>query len=162
MFRNYGYAQFHKKNNTIPASGKALPDNPDQPSAPADDAQSARAAPEQRQPVPEEHLEDEAAADLDAPGEQPRREAHARGEIWFSGPPLRPEGKKVAPMVVRMHQNLGHPSQPDFTRFLNSAMAVQVRSHRSVPQAAVCGMSAHPRAPASATLAHAEARAVQP
>lgn len=40
------------------------------------------------------------------------------GECWFIGPPLTQEQKKVAPSIVRMHRNLGHPRQEDFTRAL--------------------------------------------
>ena len=40
------------------------------------------------------------------------------GECWFVGPPLTAQQKKLAPSLVRMHRNLGHPRQPDFTRAL--------------------------------------------
>ena len=40
------------------------------------------------------------------------------GECWFVGPPLTAQQKKLAPSLVRMHRNLGHPRNPDFTRAL--------------------------------------------
>ena len=40
------------------------------------------------------------------------------GECWFVGPPLTSGQKKLAPALVRMHRNLGHPRKEDFVRAL--------------------------------------------
>ena len=40
------------------------------------------------------------------------------GECWFVGPPLSSNQKKLAPSLVRMHRNLGHPRKEDFVRAL--------------------------------------------
>ena len=46
------------------------------------------------------------------------RQDFGAGECWFQGPPLRAEQKKLAPSVVRLHRNLGHPRTEDFVRAL--------------------------------------------
>ena len=46
------------------------------------------------------------------------RQDFASGECWFIGPPLRHEERRIATSLVRMHRNLGHPRQEDFTRAL--------------------------------------------
>ena len=40
------------------------------------------------------------------------------GECWFPGAPLKAEQLKLAPSVVRLHRNLGHPRTEDFVRAL--------------------------------------------
>ena len=39
-------------------------------------------------------------------------------EQWFIGPPLNNKQKKLAPILAKLHKNLGHPSQADLTRAL--------------------------------------------
>ena len=46
-------------------------------------------------------------------------------EVWFIGPPLTAAQKQVAPHVVRMHRNLGHPRNEDFVRALAQHGKVQ-------------------------------------
>ncbi|CAK9048607.1 Retrovirus-related Pol polyprotein from transposon RE1 (Retro element 1) (AtRE1) [Includes: Protease RE1 [Durusdinium trenchii] len=46
------------------------------------------------------------------------RQDYASGECWFIGPPLRHEQRRLAPSLVRMHRNLGHPRTEDFVRAL--------------------------------------------
>ncbi|CAK9000465.1 unnamed protein product [Durusdinium trenchii] len=46
------------------------------------------------------------------------RQDYGAGECWFQGPPLRTEQKKLAPSIVRLHRNLGHPRQEDMVRAL--------------------------------------------
>ncbi|CAE7230751.1 RE1, partial [Symbiodinium sp. CCMP2456] len=46
-------------------------------------------------------------------------------EVWFVGPPLTAEQKKLAPFVVKAHRNLGHPRAEDLTRALAQNAKVQ-------------------------------------
>ena len=91
--------------------------------APGDPQDPIPARVEQRvQSVPEgEVVSDPLEESLDeAMGQQglARRE-HASGECWFIGPPLRHEHRRLAPSLVRMHRNLGHPRNEDFVRALS-------------------------------------------
>ena len=67
---------------------------------------------EGRQEVPQ----DAPAAAGDPP---PRREDVGNGELYFAGPPLTVQQRAVAPIVARLHKNLGHPSNVDLVRLLN-------------------------------------------
>lgn len=44
------------------------------------------------------------------------RQDYGASECWFHGPPLKSEQKKLAPGVVRLHRNLGHPRTEDLVR----------------------------------------------
>ena len=46
------------------------------------------------------------------------RQDYGAGECWFPGAPLKAEQLKLAPSVVRLHRNLGHPRTEDFVRAL--------------------------------------------
>ena len=46
------------------------------------------------------------------------RQDYANGEIWFIGAPLRHEQRRLAPSLVRLHRNLGHPRTEDLVRAL--------------------------------------------
>eukprot|EP00435_Cladocopium_sp_Y103_P026045 s2476_g6.t1 len=74
------------------------------------------AQPQPVQKIPEsEEVEDPMVLELQQQGLV--RQDFA-GECWFIGPPLTHEQKKLARPLVRMHRNLGHPRQEDFTRAL--------------------------------------------
>ena len=71
------------------------------------------------------------------------------GEHWFVGPPLNAKQKKLAPTVVKLHKNLGHPSQPDLTRALIQAGNVEpeaIELSRRM-KCAVCERTRRPRIP---------------
>ena len=115
--------------------------------APSDDTpESAEAQPDRRSKVNDVKAEvshDEAGA-----GATQNKEDFGNGEIWFAGPNLKPEEKKVAPTVARMHANLGHPRTADFARFLNTAMASQVSI--DLARRLRCAACLRTRAPAQA------------
>ena len=46
-------------------------------------------------------------------------------EVWFVGPPLTAEQKRLAPFIVKAHRNLGHPRAEDLTRALAQNAKVQ-------------------------------------
>ena len=46
------------------------------------------------------------------------RKDFAQGEMWFIGPPLRHEQRRLAPALVRLRRNLGHPRTEDLVRAL--------------------------------------------
>ena len=73
-------------------------------------------------PAPEQHLHEDLVAVDDPVHTALQEEGLVRqdfaGECWFVGPPLTSAQKKLAVSLVRMHRNLGHPRQPDFTRAL--------------------------------------------
>ena len=94
---------------------------PGEPQAPAPAKQIA--------PVPEpppdgEVIDDPFDPGGDPDGQDPDEAGRGRvrqdygGEIWFIGPPLRHEQRRLAPSLVRMHRNLGHPRTEDFVRAL--------------------------------------------
>ena len=72
--------------------------------------------------APEQHLHEDLVAVADPVHTALQEEGLVRqdfaGECWFVGPPLTSAQKKLAVSLVRMHRNLGHPRQPDFTRAL--------------------------------------------
>ena len=76
----------------------------------------AQAAP--RQPVPPEPDGEVVVDHLQESMEDQRliRQDYGAGECWFQGPPLRHEQRKLAPSVVRLHRNLGHPRTEDLVR----------------------------------------------
>ena len=84
--------------------------------APGDPADPAPQQEPPRQPVPVEPHDDGALLE---PKESPvlTKQTYA-DEQWFIGPPLTNKQKKLAPMLVKVHKNLGHPAQPDLTRAL--------------------------------------------
>ena len=84
--------------------------------APGDPADPAPRQEPPRQPVPVEPHDDGALLE---PKESPvlTKQTYA-DEQWFIGPPLTNKQKKLAPMLVKVHKNLGHPAQPDLTRAL--------------------------------------------
>ena len=72
-----------------------------------------------RQYVPEgdivvDHLDE--VVDLGLEQQQLIRQDYGASECWFQGPPLKSEQKKLAPGVVRLHRNLGHPRTEDLVR----------------------------------------------
>ena len=71
------------------------------------------------------------------------------GETWFEGPPLTNRQKKLAPSIVKLHKNLGHPSQPDFTRALVQEGNVETEAIELSRRlkCAVCERSRRPKAP---------------
>ena len=84
------------------------------------------------EPAPQENRQEETrppAAEqqnfTDPLPDPPRRKEMTGDSCWFEGPPLTPEEKAVSATVVRMHNNLGHPRQPDLTRLLNQYGAKQ-------------------------------------
>ncbi|CAL1151001.1 unnamed protein product [Cladocopium goreaui] len=84
--------------------------------APGEPKEPSPAAPPPRQPFEE----GPPAEDLLLPALQQEglvRQDFA-GECWFVGPPLTSGQKKLAPALVRMHRNLGHPRKEDFVRAL--------------------------------------------
>ena len=94
--------------------------------APGEPQDPAPAHRDQRvQPVPQPAHDGEVVAD---PLEEPMQEVmaqqglvrqdYASGECWFIGAPLRHEQRRLAPGLVRMHRNLGHPRNEDFVRAL--------------------------------------------
>lgn len=83
----------------------------------------------------------------DAPDSIITRQAY--GETWFIGPPLTNKQKKLAPTVVKMHKNLGHPSQPDFTRALVQEGTIEpeaIELSRRL-RCSVCERSRRPKTP---------------
>lgn len=88
--------------------------------APGEPQQPSPAAPQPRQHF-DEAIEDNVITDdhatLALQDEGLVRQDFS-GERWFVGPPLTAAQKKIAPALVKMHRNLGHPRQPDFTRAL--------------------------------------------
>lgn len=89
--------------------------------APGEPQGPSPVAPPPRQVVPEAEV-------VQDPMEQPLAEAFAeqglvrqdfaKGECWFIGAPLSQEQKRMAPSLVRLHRNLGHPRNEDFVRAL--------------------------------------------
>ena len=73
----------------------------------------------------------------------------AYGETWFTGPPLTNKQKKLAPTIVKLHKNLGHPSQPDLTRALVQAGHVETEAIELSRRlkCAVCERSRRPKTP---------------
>ena len=74
------------------------------------------------EPTPQREGEDqyieEPLALMDTDGDKSLVKQTYAKEQWFVGPPLNQKQKKLAPFVAKLHKNLGHPSQPDFTRAL--------------------------------------------
>ncbi|CAE7023992.1 RE1 [Symbiodinium sp. CCMP2456] len=119
---------------------------PGEPDAPAPARQAAA------QPAPEdEPVRDEVQEGLE-------REGLARqdfaGECWFSGGPLKPNEKVLAKALVRMHRNLGHPRQEDFTRALvqNSKVAPEAIALSRRLRCATCERTRRPLPPRPTSL----------
>ena len=71
------------------------------------------------------------------------------GETWFVGPPLTNRQKKLAPTIVKLHKNLGHPTQPDLTRALVQDGSVEpeaIELSRRL-KCATCERSRRPKIP---------------
>ena len=56
------------------------------------------------------------------------RQDFAKGECWFIGAPLSQEQKRMAPSLVRLHRNLGHPRNEDFVRALAQSDKIEAEA----------------------------------
>ncbi|CAK0862318.1 unnamed protein product [Prorocentrum cordatum] len=69
------------------------------------------------------HLDHQSKANHDSQSQYPTNHSQTNFSLsLFNNVPE----KRAAPIVARMHQNLSHPLQADFTRFLNASEASQV------------------------------------
>ena len=76
------------------------------------------------------------------------------GEIWFVGPPFRPKKKILAKSLARLHRNLGHPRQEDFTRALsmNPKMEAEAVTLSRRMKCATCERTRRPLPPRPTSL----------
>ena len=119
---------------------------PGEPDAPAP------ARPGAAQPAPEdEPVRDEVQEGLEREGLVRQDVA---GECWFSGGPLKPAEKQLAKALVRMHRNLGHPRQEDFTRALaqNQKVAPEAVALSRRLRCATCERTRRPLPPRPTSL----------
>ena len=70
-------------------------------------------------------------------------------EQWVEGPPLTEKQKKFAPLVAKNNKNLGHPTQPDFTRALvqNGSVETEAIELSRRLKFAVCQRTRRPKVP---------------
>ena len=74
------------------------------------------AEPAPQQEPPRQSAQADPTVDLESP--ILTKQSVGGDEQWFIGPPLNNKQKKLAPILAKLHKNLGHPSQADLTRAL--------------------------------------------
>ncbi|CAK9046745.1 unnamed protein product, partial [Durusdinium trenchii] len=72
------------------------------------------AEPAPQQEPPRQSAQADPTVDLESP--ILTKQSVGGDEQWFIGPPLNNKQKKLAPILAKLHKNLGHPSQADLTR----------------------------------------------